>query len=352
MAEAVVLSFEELKKQNEAEEKAALEKEKQQEVEADAEREAAADEAVEEFDAKKKPTEEKIEEEPEKPEADAESEDWMRGDDEEEGAEKPEAKFTDGDVAKLRRKMKARIKETESEVEVLRKQVEELKKQPAPVAVKPDAEPDRDKYATDAEYQVALAQWATKATLAQQEAEHRQQQQQAANAQKLAKLAEAVDDHLARAVVMAKQSKIDPEDFKQAELRVRQSIEAIRPGAGDVITDVLIARLGKGSEKVIYSLGVSDKRLKGLVEALQDDPDGFAAFSYLKDLQHKFNAVKEKETEAPEPPEQVRGDKKGATGTGAKMLRDYRAAHAKGDTQAAIDIKFKAKAAGIKTQDW
>ncbi len=279
----------------------------------------------------------------------AQAEDWLKPDEGDE-AIAASLKFTDGDVAKLRRKMQGRLVEKEGEIERLRRELSEAKQ--AKATVVPDSTaPDRDKYEDEAAYQVALTEWAvdqrlTKQNQAAQQAELTRRQEEMQR-----DVEQATDAHYARAVEFSKVAKITPETFQAADRNVRKAIAEIYEGAADAVTDKLISKLGPGSEKVMYYLGINTKKREEFKAILRKEPDGFAALAFLKDVQHQVASPIKRPSQAPEPPDDVKGDKSNGSGTD-KPHRDYKAAHKSGDLQKAIDIKLAAKAKGVDTSKW
>lgn len=122
-------------------------------------------------------------------------------------------------------------------------------------------------------------------------------------------------------------------------------------GIGDAIVDSLIASLGKGSEKVMYNLGVNKARLGELQQRFEEDPTGVKASIYLGQLNAELSSPRKKTTSAPAPAPQVNGDK--AEKADVKALRkEYQNADKRGDLQARFNARRKARQAGIDTTNW
>lgn len=280
----------------------------------------------------------------------APEDDWKKADD---GADPDEAKFTDGDVAKLRRKLKGKVNEQKDEIAKLRQENEELRKGMTSRQQQEsmDGEPDRGDFETESEWlkavvehNVRLVADKTKTAQNAEEIKRKMEQQEAA-------INQATDAHYLRASKLSEKSGISAEAYQAADTNVRKAIDSVFPEAGDKITDALIANLGDGSEKVFYHLGVNATKRAELVKLFQEDRTGIKAAVYLGKLNATLSTPAKRESSAPPPPDDIKGDQKGGN-AGAKLKKDYDDAHRKGDTQAAYNIKQKAKGAKIDTSKW
>ena len=150
---------------------------------------------------------------------------------------------------KVKNKLRGTISDQNNEIEQLKQQIEALKPKPqAPNAQ--DAPPNMTDFDTDAEYNVALAEYIKGVTekqvksqaqiLAEQRAVEKAQMQLQAN----------VDQHYQRAQQLVDKGNVQPEIIRTADTQIRQAIEQIRPQQGDMIVDQLISSMGEGSEKV------------------------------------------------------------------------------------------------------
>lgn len=277
----------------------------------------------------------------------SDSDDWTKP---QGGEQEPEAKFTDGDAAAIRRKWKGKVSEKDSEIEALKKEIEAIKAKPA-AAPAPTGKPKHDEFNSDEDFIEALTDY--KISLTQQQSQSEQaaaerKRQQEANQ---SKTAEAVDGHYTRAMKLAEKSNITPEAYQSADMRVRQAIDSVFPKAGDTITDALIASLGEGSERVFYNLGVNSSRRAEMVKLLQEDKTGIRAATYLGKLNAELSAPQKRQTSAPTPVDQLQGDHSTST-AGDKLLRQYKEAHKRGDGSAAFNIKRQAKQAGVNVATW
>jgi len=159
----------------------------------------------------------------------------------------------------------------------------------------------------------------------------------------------AVDQHYTEAVKLSEEVGISAEAYHAADLNVREMIDSLYPGSGDVITDAFIASLGKGSAKVFYSLGINAERREKFKTLLQDDTSGIAAGMYLGGLKKDLTATKRKST-APAPADDIKAE--GKIIKPEQAQKNYDAAHKKGDFNLAYNIKADAKEAGVDTKQW
>lgn len=286
----------------------------------------------------------------------AEPEAWMTGDDQESpGAQK---KFTDRDIGAAKAPLRAKIQKLElqhqTELEQMRAQLEELRNKS--VVQQPADKPKREQFYDhddpDEAFLEALADWRVNERLATQQAGNQQYERQRQKLEAQQKISSKVDQHYARAEVLAKASGISPDLYRAADLRVREAIEGIYgEGSGDHVTDKLIARLGEGSEKVMYKLGVSPKCLAELISNLREDPEGLQALFYAGKLSAELTAPARKRSNTPAPATNVQGDAN-TSDVSRNLLRKYQEAHKRGDTQAAYDIRSEAKGKKINVSTW
>jgi len=283
----------------------------------------------------------------------AEPEAWMKGDDQEsQGADK---KFTDSDIGAAKAKLRSKLeKQHQSELETMRAQLDELRnKSVSPqLPARPKREDFYDQDDPDEAYIDALADWKVKENLAQQHAGNQQYEQQRKQLEAHQKISSSVDQHYERAAVLAAASGISTDLYQSADRRVREAVQGVFGGeSGEHITNALIASLGEGSEKVLYNLGVSPKRLAELTSKLAQDPSGIQASIYLGRLSAELTAPPRKRSSAPAPASIVQGDAN-TTDAGKALHRKYLEAHKRGDAQGAFDVRREAAAAKINVNSW
>lgn len=342
-------TLEELKEANKAEaEAAALEAETQEDNDEELDNEEEIDESEEES------SEESAAEESEEEEGEVlESEDWMKSDDEEEGEES--ASFSDGDMAKLRRKMKGKAAEAKAESdETIDKLEQKIKDLESGKSQKQETieRPKRDDFQDDDAYDDALFEYRTDVKNAKTGASDAAKNLKDQRDAKDAVINDDVNKHYERAAKLAEKSGIKAETYQAADMRVRQAVEKIIPGGGDAIVDNLISVTGAGSEKVFYKLGVNPKKLEALIEKLQDNSGGLSAAAYLGNLSESLNNPTKKTSKAPAPGEDIEADGTTSATKLKGMQKKYKEAHKSGDSQAAFNIKKKAKAAGADVKKW
>jgi len=331
-------TLEELKAENAAKEAEALENTETQEVETT---EVEVEEETQE-------TQEVAEQNEEEGEAET-IEAWMQT--EEQTSDGNEKEFTHGDIAKAKSKLKAKLQAEKDENAELKERIKALESQQGQVKTvqtngkRPrlaDFDFDQDAYddAMDRWYDEKLAS--------------NQKQSVAAESQKraAAQLNQAVDQHYQRAQVLADENNINPETYQNADLAVRTAVDSVLPGSGDSVTDGIIARLGEGSEKVMYFLGQNPSERAKFVEKLKDDKTGIAASIMLGEIKSKITAPVNRVSTARKPATTLSGD--GGGEVSSKLKRQYEKAsgNSAADLQTRIDLKRKAKAEGVDVSNW
>ena len=277
---------------------------------------------------------------------------WMQGD---EQTSQEDRKFTDSDVATVRRKLKARATKAEDENADLKAQLTKLQ-QNQPAAQPPkrprieDFDHDEDAYnsAMDGYYDSRLDH--------KLNAHTQTQQQTQAVAELQRETEQAVDQHYGNAAKLVSSGLITADDYKNADELVRVSLDRIRPGSGDQLADAFIAKLakqGEGSEKVWFHLGKNPTALSALTNHLSSDPSGLDAMLYLGELKTKLTASPTKRvSRAPKPGSELKGGDGNATAAVKSLKKKYKAAVESGDMQARIDTRRAAKAAGHDPSNW
>jgi hypothetical protein len=280
-----------------------------------------------------------------------EDESWMTSDESTNADEVPNSAWK-----AAREKYKAKLgkvnEEHDGEVARLRAENDRLKNGAAPTQLnRPKREDFDDKEDPEEAYIDALTDFKYEQNSAKQAArtteEGANQKQQAYQAEINGNL----DQHYERAAKLSEQSGIAAEVYQSSDKTIRAAIDAVRPGAGDIIVDGLIANLGEGSEKVFYSLGVNSAKRDKLTSLLTTDPSGIKAAMYLGTLKAELTTPKRKTTNAPAPAPNLQGD--GATKDPHKQFKkDYEKASAAGDSQGAFNARMAAKKAGANLKTW
>lgn len=287
------------------------------------------------------------------PEGDG-SEDWMKG----EGQSPAEKKFTDSDVRTARLKAQAKTERKYSdEIDQLRAENEKLKNRPAtPIdTTKPRRDDFLDAEDPDEAYFDALTDWKIEKERTTQKTSQQAAQIETRRQDEVLKINQGVDQHYERVVNLAEKSGITAEAFRAAETQFRQTVRNAIPGSndevGDAVADAFIAKLGEGSEKVVYNLGINAERRSELMRKFQNDPTGLDAGMYLAELKAELTAPSRRKSTAPDPAADLKGDVQ--TGSRNRALKTaYDKAAKKDDGQAMYDAKKAARAAGADTSTW
>lgn len=291
-----------------------------------------------------------------KPEAEADTEE---GDDDSETEEW--AKPAKGAVplekhVEVRQKLKAKLHDVTDELEKLRAENEALRagvgqstNQPQAAAPKMPRMDDPEIGYDDEKFYQAMAVYNEKLVEYKLSVREHGQAKQSQQQQFEMEIKGAVDKHYERAEALVNKKIVSAENYQAADHIVRKSVEEILPGMGEVVTDNIIARLGEGSEKVIYHLGINPAALSKLKEAFRSDPTGFAASIYMGELKAKFNSAT-----AEKPERSLRPDKalNGTAKSSSSALSKYRAAEKSGDVSGMIAAKRLAKEKKLDTSNW
>jgi len=257
---------------------------------------------------------------------------------------------------KMKRKLKGRLSDSNEEVERLKRENEALKLSITPVITKtkePLKRPREEEYDTIQEYDEAITEYDDEMLQRRLHAANAKNAAMSAQAAVKINLDKAVDAHYERASKLIQDNGIDTEVYKQTDLIVREAIESIRPGQGDIVADQVISILGEGSEKVLYYLGRNKNALDKFKSLLADDSSGLKASMFLGQQRERLLNSKRRISAAPSPDDDVTGDNNIATSNKANaFLKKRKAALKKGDVQLAYDVKKQAKAGGIDVSTW
>ena len=276
--------------------------------------------------------------------------DWMKDDDDSQASSDT---MPISAHIRAKRKLKGKIGEKDSEIEELRREIQELKslKQVIQPKDRTLVRPNRDAFDTIEEYEAALDEYEDKRIESKFSVVQGQSKFQETQAKAVKKLNDAVDGHYLRADKLITESGISAETYRQADEIVRNAIEAVRPGFGNIIVDQIISVLGEGSEKVLYKIGRS-KALRGeLITLLSEDPHGLKATAFLGEQKAKLSLTTKRKSNAPPPSSEINGDS--VTSSSERVFKKkYESAHNSGNAQAAYNAKKAAKAAGVDTSGW
>ena len=259
-----------------------------------------------------------------------------------------------GTHIRMKQKLKGRLSDKDSEIEKLRAENEALKKGKVepPEDLKLPKRPKEEDFDYDSgEYQKALDKYEDDATAARFNKIAYEKQLQDSYVKAKERLDKAVDGHYERAAVLVKEHGIDAEIYKQTDKAVREAIDAIMPGKGDLVVDSLISMTGEGSEKVLYYLGKNKGALNELRGLLVEDPSGMKAAIYIGQQKERLTGTRKQTSQARKPAQNAAGDSQPSE-KGRELKKKYDAAHKKGDNQAAYNIKKQAKTQKIDVSGW
>lgn len=300
-------------------------------------------------------------------EQEVELESWQLTEEAEASEDDRKTGFVPNHEAAKRRKqaqaLKGELSEAKSENEELLARLAALEsgtakppqKQVVTDSPKPKREDFYDNDDPDEAYTDALVDWKLDKSISAQNTKTQQSEKlanqtrnQEAQQQVVQK---SLDDHYGRAAELVAEGKVSEESYKNADRMVRMSMNNIVKGQGDVLTDALISTLnslGKGSEKVMYQLGVNPLKLQELQSKLIADPTGLTASAYLGQLQSQIQTPGKRRSQAPAPGEDVNGEG-GNGGKAGTMQKQYAKSN---DPSERVSMKRKAKAQGVDVSKW
>ena len=280
---------------------------------------------------------------------------WMLTDEQTSEDGDGEKKFTGGDVAAAKRKLKGKLQAETEEKNEWKLKYEALKNQGGnsggqkqqEAAAKNRMPKLRDFSYNEDEFEEAMGKWVQQSAVSATSNASNETSQ--AEAKRLAqeRSVKAIDDHYLRVDELVTKSNIAPEVYQAADTAVRRVVESVLPNSGDVITDELIARLGEGSEKVIYHLGRNTAKREQFGQLLREDSTGLSAAMMLGQLKIDLSGQAKRGSNASPPSGQLNGDASGSSG--GNLKRKYENAK---DVQTRFDIKRQAKGKGIDVSGW
>ena len=122
------------------------------------------------------------------------------------------------------------------------------------------------------------------------------------------------------------------------------------PGKGSAVVDVLISRIGEGSEKVSYYIGRNETARAKFQALMMEDPTGIKASIFLGEQKARLTGAinKQKTSKAPAPAPDVTGGRVAVDG-GAELKKKYDSAKT---IQEQLDARRAARKAGIDVSKW
>ena len=307
-------------------------------------------------------TEVETEEDSDKPDEStdkAEVEPWMQTEETENSEDDQEGGFVPNHaVAKVRRKLKAKLGDAKDEIETLRSEIEELKKGGIAAPQKEAGLPPRPKREDfdfdDDAYDAAIDDWNDKKLEIKLAARDQSSKQKAQQSQAQEALSKSVDDHYEKAAKLVESGKVSEEAYHNADMAVRHVVNGVFGDGSDQLVDRLIHTLnlsGEGSDKVMFQVGINKAKLSRLEGLLKTDPSGLSASAFLGTLQAKIQEPQKRRSSAPKP--SAKADGEGSSGgPEGTLYKQYVKAGKSGDVQSRISLKRKAKAKGVDTSQW
>lgn len=283
--------------------------------------------------------------------AEQETEEWLSTGDSDPA--KGEAQFSDSDVARVRRKLKGKLKEEKDENEKLRQKIEALESQVNTVAApqKPAVQsmPTLEQFDFDeSKYQQALAEWNYNQFEAKHTAKEREAKLRAQAEQQRAKIESSLDAYADNVMTLSKESGVPLDKFEASNQVVRQTIESALPGQGEDTFNQMVHAMGKGAEKVIHSLGINEVKRAQFSQLLREDP--LKATLWLGEEKARLNSgtVKKKISKAPKPSPGLNNASSG--GVSENSLRD--AYRKEKNAQKQHELFKKGKELGFNPLTW
>lgn len=264
---------------------------------------------------------------------------------EEDGEEEESKPDTVPLATHLRKKQKYK-----DEIQALREEIQNLKQVSPQVKVEDFKIPEELDFDDPTEYRKALSDYNVK--VAQRTFQsYEQDKRLREEAERVEReREEAVNEHYKRAEVLLQKHSISAEVYKNSEKNVRESVELVMPGQGELVTESLISIVGEDSEKAMLYLGRNKTALAEFTMLLQRDRTGLKAAAYLGKIAGKVNSSVKRTSQAPPPAPATTGEQ-GETSS-VSLMRKYNDAHKKGEIGRAYKIKQEAKKNGFDTSKW
>ena len=260
-------------------------------------------------EAEAEPVESAVTEEPSEDEGESqgepEIESWMQSEEATHEDDQNSGFKPNHEAAKRRKQaqaLKGQLKEKDTKLEELQKQVEMLQAGMQPKSQETEALtlPTREQFDFDDDaFDAATAKYyeslIDRKLATSKQASYQEQEQQAAMKRAQEAQSKSLSDHYERAQKLVDEGKVTEESYRNADLSVRNTLETMFPERGNAIAEGLIANLnnvGSDSEKVMYQLGVNPAKMQQFQNLLHSDPSGMSAMAFLGGLQNDISAPK------------------------------------------------------------
>jgi hypothetical protein len=274
-------------------------------------------------------------------------EDWQKEDD------SVEEYQVDGNLHQsMKRKYKTRISNRDEELEKVKAENEALRLAQPKETPKTLTRPNRDDFTSDEEHQFAVSKYDGELSQETYNRNRLSETQLAEIQQAKQETDEAVESHYSRVDELIKDSGIKEENYKKADENFRHMFEEVIPNGGDAIADNIIERLGKGSEKVAYYLGVNNAARSKAKELFAKDKTGLTLAMYLGQQKQRLTKPIKPQSKAPDPTKGLNGDENSSITTIAEsnMKKAYQKIGA--GTTESYNIRKKGTAAGYDVSKW
>jgi len=307
--------------------------------------------AKEEAEKAPESTEETVETEEAEETEDTEAtvEPWMQEEEaEEQTSEDPSKSVPVGKFVSLKKELRGKIADRDEELEKIKAELEALKSsapKPKPVLNRPK-ENDFD---TDEEYDLALSKYDEDRLQDTANRLEKKKQQELETRQAQEKISAAMDAHYEQADELIKTSGIAKEKYIAASTNTKAVFDELFGKGGNDVFENVFAKLGKGSEKLEYFIGVNRAAQDKIKALVKEDPLGISLAMWLGQEKQRLSKPIKPRSNAPDPTASLKGDEKSNVSP-SKYKKKYDAAGA--GTQAAYNAKKEAKAAGVDTSTW
>jgi len=274
---------------------------------------------------------------------------WMQEEEtEEQTSDDPSKSVPVGKFVSLKKELRGKIEDRDKELEKLRSENEALRLA-TPKSEKVLKRPDANDFDTDEEYELAASRYDEERLQDTYNRNRKKEQETEAIRQAQAAIDKAMDSHYEQAEELIKTSGIAKEKYVAASNNTKSVFKELFKDGGNVVFENMFAKLGKGSEKLEYFIGVNRAAQEKVKSLIKEDPLGLSLAMWLgQEKQRLTNPIKPR-SNAPDPTASLKGDE-AATVSPSKYKKKYDAAGP--GTQAAYEAKKAARKAGVDTSKW
>ena len=231
-------------------------------------------------------------------------------------------KKTLSQLRRTRREAREQVASKDSELEAMRRELQELKK----ATLK---KPQYVDFASDDAYEAALLEYHALTRDSAPAAQH--PRQQAAAQRQAPDFSDDVNAHLDRAEKLG----VNLDRFAQAD-------RAVRTVLGDMVTDAIISSVGPGSEKAMLLIGTRPAELAKVQQLLASDPSGLKVVSHLTRMAAKATVKGKTISGAPKPTRTPSG---GGALSPSKFAKEEARLEKAGDVQGLVNLRREARKA-------